>query len=191
MLNYLHEVNSVITADLTAYHKQAADLLPITTAAAALAAAIDDNTIKQDAAIAATKAKNAAHLAGLNTVKSLVNQILMDPTITDADKNALRLYERDMTASTTGLLPPMNVVVVGFSDGTNKLTWKSGGNPTGTIYQIEARKGVETGYTIIGTETKCKFNHINQTPGVMIRYRVLAKRHGELSSPSNEAVVYG
>ena len=58
------------------------------------------------------------------------------------------------------------------------------------MYVIEALLGDTNGFQMVDVVTDTKYIHKGQTPGVMIVYRVRAKRGDNLSIPSNEAAVY-
>lgn len=86
---------------------------------------------------------------------------------------------------------PLDLVVMGTSDGINSLKWNRNGNRQGTTFLIEARLGDSENWTIIDAVTGSTYKHKNQKPGVKAQYRVKAKR-GELESGyTNTAVVYG
>ncbi len=85
---------------------------------------------------------------------------------------------------------PINLVANGFSNGNNELKWNKNGNKPNTVYIIEGRLESEANFSFVGTTTKQKFAHKNQTPGARMFYRVKAQRHDQESTFSNTAVVY-
>lgn len=89
------------------------------------------------------------------------------------------------------VVPVIDLAVAGFATGTNKLSWKRNGNATTTTFLIEARSGESEDWTLLDAVTNTRFNHTGQIPGVQVQYRVISKRGGVKSDPSNEAVVYG
>jgi hypothetical protein len=103
----------------------------------------------------------------------------------------LGLSVNEGSFGTTPPAVPLDLVVMGTSDGVNSLKWKRNGNRQGTTFIIEAKIGEASDWTIIDAVTGATYKHKNQTPGVKAQYRVKAKR-GELESgASNSAVVYG
>jgi hypothetical protein len=191
LLKYAQEVRTILSDDLTGYGKTSADLTALDALAADLQNKIVDKVAKHDAAKAATYIKQKSYEACSNSLKTFVLDILNDSAISDDRKNAIRLFPRTMARTLSAPGTPTDLQAVGFSDGTNKLRWKTGGNIAGTLYQIEARFGDSTSWALVGVVTARKFDHTGQTPGVVTRYRVKAKRHGDLSPSSNEAIVYG
>lgn len=99
--------------------------------------------------------------------------------------------EDDLVPSPIAVFTPSELVVNGFSNGTNALNFNRNGNQPHTIFSIEAKIGDAADYVIVGTTTKTNFKHLNQTPGVKVTYRVRALRGEVFSEYSNTAVVYG
>ena len=58
------------------------------------------------------------------------------------------------------------------------------------IIKGRRKTGESTTYTMVDVVTKTKYDHKNQTPGVKVSYRILAKRGEKLSGHSNIATVY-
>ncbi|MBS1797637.1 MAG: fibronectin type III domain-containing protein [Acidobacteria bacterium] len=102
----------------------------------------------------------------------------------------LGLDARAANRSTVHAVAPADLVVDGRSNGVNYLKWKSGGNKSRTTYVIEAKFGAAHEYVFVKAQTRTRFEHKNQTPGVRVFYRVKAVRADEESVYSNEAVVY-
>ena len=96
----------------------------------------------------------------------------------------------DLTPTPIGVITPIELSVVGFSNGKNSLIFNRNGNKTGTIYNIEAKIGAATDFVIVGFTKSRNFDHKNQTPGVKSVYRIRAQRGDVFSDYSNEAVVY-
>lgn len=191
LVQYLHELYTAVSKNPAAYNKTTEDLVTMGNAAGDLQEKLENNTLMQDMAKAAVLAKNASRKKGEEIARGFIAQIKSDPLVSEGDKIAVRIQKRSPNAARMGVTAPTNLSASGYSTGSIQLKWRNGGNKYGTIYQIEACFGNEGSYSIIGSDTKCKFTHTGQTPGVMIRYRVCAKRHGITSAPSNEAIVYG
>lgn len=113
-----------------------------------------------------------------------------DETIADSLIEQLGLDSDDDNLTSSTPQQPTNLVAEGFSNGNNQLKWNKNGNKPMTVYIIEARAESQPNFSFVGTTTKQKFTHKNQTPGARIFYRVKAQRHDDLSPNSNEAVVY-
>ena len=102
----------------------------------------------------------------------------------------LGLDADDSIASIIAPQTPTDLVVEGFSNGTNKLKFNRNGNKQNTIYLVEAKSGDAADFVIVGTTTKTTFEHKNQKPGVKTVYRVRAQRGDDYSDYSNPATVY-
>jgi hypothetical protein len=113
--------------------------------------------------------------------------------IEDLPPHLLEELGLSVNEGSSGITPPsvpLDLVVMGTSDGVNALKWKRNGNRQGTTFIIEAKIGDLKIWTMIDAVTGSAYKHKNQTPGVEAQYRVKAKR-GELESgSSNSAVVY-
>lgn len=156
----------------------------------ALTAKMNDQTAKKAASKAATTSLNLERKDDDEWLSDF--KLLMRTNKVSADKFVEFGFDADdLVPSPIAPQTPLELFVIGSSNGINALKWKSNGNKPRVIYLIEAKIGAATDYTIVGTSTKTSFNHKNQTPGVKAMYRVRAQRGEELSDYSNEAVVYG
>lgn len=126
--------------------------------------------------------KTAAKIQGLLKLNSNVPSSLIEQAGFNVDEGG-----RSSTAPNS----PLDLVVTGSSDGVNRLKWVRNGNPQGTLFFIEAKIGNSDKWEIVDTVTVAKYEHVNQTPGVKIQYRIRAKRGTVESQPSNTATVYG
>lgn len=100
-------------------------------------------------------------------------------------------FEADDTGLSTGdVQTPTDLLVEGFSNGTNKLRFNRNGNKPNTIFNVEAKIGDAANFVIVGSTSKTTFEHKNQTPGVKVIYRVRAQRGDDFSDYSNPATVY-
>ncbi len=184
------QFNTALNANLAALGLVAADVTPLTTAKTDLDAKIAANATAQDAAKAATAAKNTSRTNSDNLVRTLARRIAANPAVTPALKQQLGLTVRDTTRTTIVPVAPSTLAVEGRADGTNILTWSANGNKSGTQYIIEAKIGAATAFSQIDFTSKTTFNHTGQTPGVMVVYRVKARRTDMTSAPGNEAAIY-
>ncbi|HMS41868.1 MAG TPA: fibronectin type III domain-containing protein [Pyrinomonadaceae bacterium] len=88
-------------------------------------------------------------------------------------------------------IAPINLVVTGTSDGTNSLKWGRNANKYGVLFIIEAKFGDASQWTMIDVVKTAKYDHINQTPGAKVQYRIRTKSGDAVSTASNVAVIYG
>lgn len=110
--------------------------------------------------------------------------------IADSLIEQLGLDSNDENLTSATPQQPLDLVAEGFSNGNNETKWKKNGNKPNTIYIIEGRLETQPNFAYVGSTTKTKFIHKNQTPGVRMFYRVKAQRNDKESTNSNEAVVY-
>jgi hypothetical protein len=74
--------------------------------------------------------------------------------------------------------------------GVVNLRWNANGNTSGIQYRIEKRSGNATEFSLVDVTSATSFDDAGQPVGTPCSYRVLARRGGELSPPSNVAAVY-
>jgi hypothetical protein len=115
--------------------------------------------------------------------------IKANPAVSDADKQSIGI-EPNKPPSYTPPARPEDLVVNGFEDNRNVLKWKRAGNKPNTQFIIECKKGSVTEFTYLDTTAETSYQHLGVAPGERCVYRVKAKRAGEESTYSNEAVVY-
>jgi len=120
---------------------------------------------------------------------SAVNLILSLTTVPDALFDNLGLPAADVIPSSIPPITPTALAVLGFSDGTNRLTWNTAGNAPKTTYVIESRTGAGP-WTYVDSTTRSKYDHVGQTPGVHIEYRIKAKRPAGESAYTGVVSVY-
>jgi len=177
------------------------NLIPLGLVAADITAL---NVLKTDIdarILAATAAREAAKAATAALKLSRKNAniqasfrgkaITANPNITNALKEQLGLNVRDTTPTPINPTIPAEVVAEAFANGTNVISWKANGNKGGTQYLVEAKFGTAASFTFVNVTTKTKLEHLNQTPGVRVVYRVKARRGDNESGYSNDALVYG
>lgn len=183
--------NTVANVNLVALGLVIADLTPSVTNLTTLNTTIATFITAQAAAKAATQGKATARKNSEVIVRTLSKRIQANPAVTNALKGQLGLPIRDTPSGPVPPMTPIDLFVNGSDTGINSLSWKGNGNKQGVTYIIEAKIGTATGYLMVDTTTKTKYQHTGQTPGVRAQYRVRAKRADLSSAPSNEAVVYG
>ena len=156
-----------------------------------LAAANLNATEARSASIAATQLAVDAQEVVLKLLAEL--RFTMRGVDTPADQyDALGLDAPDTVRSIVMPFTPTDLSATGFSNHTNRLTFK-GNNKSGTVtYVIEAKIGDTAPFVLVGTTTNQKFTHENVTPGEYYLYHVRAQSGRNMTSQwSNEAVVYG
>ncbi len=157
----------------------------------------DDAILKlnaSDAAQAASKvavsAKDAAMLALLAAFRPVVAQIQVNPDVTDEARVTAGLPVRDTTRTVTAPIAPRELVARADASGINALTWNANGNTSGIRFVVQARIFPAADFATVDVVTATSYQHKNQRPGVQVVYRVLARRGGVDSAPSNQASVY-
>ena len=134
--------------------------------------------------------KHDAKQQAVRDVRGLVNKIQGLPDVSPELKLLLGLNPHTSKPTRGGPLVPRRLSVTGSTNGTHTLKWNRSGNTRGTLFLIEAQKGTNGAWQMVGSETQTKFTHTGQTPGVPITYRVRAKRRQQISDPSNLADLY-
>ena len=150
----------------------------------------EDHIMAQDAAQGATGNKNEAKSTLMEIIRDLAAKIQADKTVSNNLRNILGLPVHDTIHSLVHPHIPQDLFAEGTATGVNKLDWEAGENKAGVLYVVEAMKENEKDFSFVDVVTKTKYDHKNQTPGVMITYQIKAKRGDEVSQPSNNAVVY-
>lgn len=151
---------------------------------------IKDAIALQRASKAATEQRVVNRHNGIEQIRMTNLRVASTPTAPTELKQQLGITTRKGPSAPTTPTAPKDLVVRGFDDGQNKLTWNGNGNRPNTTYVIEAMVADATEYTIIGLTTKRRFIHLNQKPGVRVAYRVRAQRSDRISSASNIGIVY-
>jgi hypothetical protein len=150
---------------------------------------IADQTAKKAASKASTTSLKIVRGGADDLVSDL--KIAMRAAKVSADKFVEFGFDADdLVPSIITLSTPMDLVVQGYSNGTNELKFDRNGNKQGTTFLIEAKIGDALDYTIIGTTRKQSFKHTEQKPGVKTLYRTRAQRGDDFSEYSNVATVY-
>lgn len=146
-------------------------------------------TAKQMAAKGATAVKHTAQQNAEELFRPIARIISANSEIPTELKAKLGLK---VTPSPSGpVVPVENLAASAYGNGVHKLVWNRNGNSRNTIFQVQAKVGLDGPWTIVGTTNRIRFEHRDQTPGIPTFYRIVSQRAGRLSSPSNEAAVYG
>lgn len=88
-------------------------------------------------------------------------------------------------------LTPSDLAVVGFSNGTNKLTFTGNNTPGLVSYIVMCQIGESVVMEMVGSTTRQKWTHSGVVPGVRYIYKIFARSASNDSAFSNEAMVYG
>lgn len=151
--------------------------------------ALVDWTAKRAAAKGATAIKHTAQHNAEELFRAIAKVISANSEIPVQLKAKLGL--RITPTSSGPVVPADRLAASAYGNGVNKLVWDRNGNSRTTIFQVQAKVGRDGPWTIVGTTTRVRFDHRDQPPGVLTFYRIVSQRAGRLSSPSNEAAVYG
>lgn len=187
---WLENFNNVLVANKVALNVSDAELAEVLGIKTAMKTALDEkqatDELKQSKTVnLREKRRNALKKAAFYNKTFKANEAI--------SASLLELLGLDANDSNlTGSTPqqPTALVAEGFSNGINALKWNKNGNKPNTVYIIEARAETAPDFVFVGTTTKTKFAHKNQTPGARKFYRVKAIRKETESTYSNEAVVY-
>ena len=157
--------------------------------------AVDTRIVGQKSAQDAAKAATASLGSAVKTAKTNLSTrnrlISANPAISNALKAQLGLTVPDNTPTDNTPVPPIELTVTGSAAGINTLRWKRGANKPGVQYVVEAKTDGAAAWVLVDAVTATRFDHLNQTPGLPVVYRVRARRRGVLSAPSNETTIYG
>jgi hypothetical protein len=161
----------------------------------------DANAILAAANLAAVEARSAAQAATMaaqnaqDTVLKLLSELKFAMRGVDSpavDYEALGLDAPDTVRSVYQPQTHTELAATGFSNHTNRLTFRGNNRAGSVVYAVEAKIGDTAPFVLIGTTTNQGFTHEGVTPGEYYLYRVRAQSGRNIYSQwSNEAVVYG
>lgn len=189
LISFLMNFSTVATVDPVKYGLTAAQVTNIATKANAFAEQVLQRQTADEALKAAVISQRTSRESVEPDISYLNTIIKANPTVSEADKQALGI-ESNKPPSYTPPIRPEDLMVNGFQDNRNVLKWKRTGNKPNTQFIIECKKGAETEFSYLDTTTETTYQHLGVNPGERCTYRVKAKRAGEESTYSNEAVVY-
>lgn len=179
-----------LTANPTTYGITAAQATAVTNAVNQVGQALQDvNALKAELASAVDQ-KDALRTSAEQTIRSLARQIQANPGVTDDQKSQAGLPVYDTTPTSSAPNAPTDLVVKANASGMHELSWKRNGNPSGTSFIIECRKGNETNWSFVKVVQRTRYEHTGNTPGQMVVYRVRAQRGEQESLNSDEVVAY-
>jgi hypothetical protein len=151
---------------------------------------LNEQQAKREAAIAATTLVNGSRKLLNSEIGSLNAIFKANKSVAPELLEEMGLNAGGDSVVSSVPVAPVDLVVSGSSDGTNKLKFGNGGNRPRTIYVIEAQIGDSPNYVFVAVTSKTRFDHKNQKPGVRVFYRVKAVNGDLESAYSNIAVIY-
>jgi hypothetical protein len=180
---------AVCTTNAATLKLDPAELATITAAKTGYHNALLAQEAARDAARGATFTCDEQWGSSLELLSTLNQQFQADPDVSGELLNELGLNVR-RSPSPVPVTPPSNVAAWGDSTGTNTVEWTSNGNTTGTLYIVQAAYDGTEEWTTIDQTSVVRYEHVGQTPGRFVRYRVYAQRGRRKSGLSNTASVY-
>jgi type 1 fimbria pilin len=187
---FINTVTTALEADEAAFGITPAQSAAVRAALTAFSNALVAANNAKGAANVAVADKDAKRRALEDLLRPLVQQIQVNPAVTDAARVSAGIPIRDTTRTFTNPVPPVNLVAVADPAGSNNLKWDSGGNAAGVQYVVEAKTGNGSDFVLVDVTSARTFKHTGQAPGVRVEYRVRARRGAATSGPSNTATVY-
>jgi len=150
------------------------------------------DTVKstREAAKAATVAKNVTVKAIRAKITITNRNVQGNANATPAVKEALGLNPKYAPAMPVKPKRPEMLTASVTETGEGLLKWKSGGNQSGTTYEIFAKRGTETDFLMIGSSGKTTFTDHAVKPGIETFYQVRARRSDSYSPFSTYGVLY-
>lgn len=189
IVSWMMNFSTVAAVDPPKYGVTAAQVENISTKANSLGGKMLERQTAEEAQKAAVLAQKLSRESAEPDASNISTLIKANASVSDADKQALGI-EPNKPPTYTPPVRPEDLTVNGYQDGRNVLKWKRSGNKPNTTFIIEFKLGDALVYSFLNTTTETTFEHIGNQPGVRCAYRVKAKRSGEESTYSNEAVVY-
>ena len=123
-------------------------------------------------------------------IKKKSKLIQADDDIPNYVREDMGLPIHDTTPSFETPKQVIKVLAKGLSANVNDVDWDANGNPSRTLYIVEAKYNDDAEFAQVGTVLATKFRHKGQIPGVKVIYRVIAQRGDRQSLPSDPAIVY-
>lgn len=163
-----------------------------TTQITALATAFTNAYIASEAGKANLKGlistKDGMRGASESQVRSVAKLINANPNIPSQLKADLGINVLPTPIGPVAI--PANLVVNASQSGVNTLAWKRNGNAYPTTFLIEYKPEGASTWTMLTSVTRTRFEHMGQTPGAQVAYRVSAKRGSVQSAPTPAAIAY-
>lgn len=189
LLEWMDNFVDVAASAPTDYGTTAAEVTALGVKADDLRAKMALRTTAEDAAEAATSAQRTSRQNAEPDCSTLNIVIKANKNIPIENKNKVGI-EMPKPPTKTPPVRPENLVANGFEDGRNVLKWKRMTNKPTTQFIIEYKFVDDLKFQYLTTTTETKYDHLDCIVGKRCFYRVKAKRAGEESTFSNEAMVY-
>ena len=186
---WLQNFIAVANNNLPALSMTAADITALQAIRTDLDAKVTADTSAKEAAAAASAARKTSRKTANMQASFRSKAIVANPGISNSLKEQLGLNVPS-PKTVTPPVAPASVSVQPFANGINALSWGRAGNRPNTQYVIEAKRSQNGAWQIVDVTTKTKYDHIAQTPGRQVLYRVKAKRGDLVSGYSTGAVAY-
>jgi hypothetical protein len=184
------QIIAALEADEAAYGVLPANTLALRTELNQFTAALADSNAAKAASTIAVGNKDTQRADVENLLRPLVQQIQVNPNVTDAQRSAAGIPVRDTSRSYNAPIAPRDLVATADGSGTNTLKWNANGNTSGIQYVIEAKIGTSNEFVTVDVRTQTTYNHTTRTVGQPIDYRVRARRGENVSAPSNIGSVH-
>ena len=191
LMAWLANFNNAASGQMAALGLAAADMTALSNVATALNYSVAGVKTAKANLKAATQTETNATRSVSTTVRAIVRRIQANPAVNATQKASLGINPRNTPKNHTPPVTPTGLTAEAFSTGVNSLKWNRAGNKPNTVFIIEAQIGASTQWVEVGAPTATKFDHIGQTPGVKVAYRVVASRAGMASVPTPAVTLYG
>lgn len=178
----------VCSANAVALGLDAGELAEIDAVTAEFAVAYDESEAAKRQLRGAIATKDEKREASLLVYQRFARQFAANPAIPATLRGELGL--KVGPGSLGPVQTPSELSATGFGNGENRLVWNRNGNAQGTVFVIEAQTAGSGVWEFVDVTTKARYVDSPRTPGVEIRYRVVAKRGSVQSAVSNVAIVY-
>lgn len=166
-----------------------ADITRLQEEVARLQSAMENAERLRLASQAATAEKNSARNLLEDDFRAIVEKAQTRDEVTDSIRIAFDITVPSGTRSRTRPAPPLNAVAELMRDGAIDLQWDANGNPPNTQYIVEMQTGASGEWRRLDVVTKRRFTYYGAPLGERLTFRIIARRHGEESGPSNLATV--
>lgn len=186
----LTSIAATITGGPSSFGLSAGNATTMSDAAELFGTSLVDWNAAKFAADSAKVTKDSYRESTLNTFRTYLNLMYASPTVSESSVASLGLAPR--STERTPVIPeqPVDLVATPFADGTVKLTWGSGGNKYGVVYEVERAGTDATDWTTAFSTTKRSVTLPDAAPGVIQFFRVSATKNGLRSQPSFTEGIY-
>lgn len=137
----------------------------------------------------AVTSKNAAAKALRTKIGAFAKTWRADLTIPNAVLDDVNVPPHETQGSSTPATTPTELSYTLNAQNEIALKWKSNGNKSGTVYNVQTSETGSGTWTVAFTTTKKKAT-VTGTPGTPLYIRVVAIRGGSVSAPSTPVAVW-